>query len=449
MELEGQKILVIGLGKTGIACIRFLLNRGASVIVTDENPEKIFTARALKRELSGDLAIVPYDRFAVSGVDLVVPSPGVPPFSPLLEEALLRGIPIISEIELAGRFLKHPLIAITGSNGKTTTTTLIGNILRRGGKRVFVGGNIGKPLIESVFFGDEVDYVVAEISSFQLQWIERFRPQVGILLNVTSDHGDYHGNFAAYRAAKERLFANQTASDLAILNADEEASHLLAERISASVAFFSSTKEVEKGMFLWGDYLVYRGEDGEEETFPREMIKLKGKHNIENVMAALIATRRCGILGNDIISAVSDFRGLPHRIEFIAEKRGISFFDDSKGTNVDAVKRALESFDAPVYLLMGGRDKDGDFSHLIPVISKQVKELILFGEAREKIRAVLGDYVRVSSFATLREATLAAYAKAADGDVVLLSPGCASFDEFTDYKARGNFFRTVVEGLDE
>ena len=449
MKLSGKKVLVIGLGKTGLATARFLVGRAASVAVTGEKTEKEVAAICRKEGLTGVLSLSPYDLSCLSQVDLIVPSPGVPPANPILQEAVRREIPILSEIELAYRFLSCPVIAITGTNGKTTTTTLIGDILRSAGKKVFVGGNIGDPLIGFASGGGEADCAVVEVSSFQLQWIEKFCPAVAILLNTTCDHVNYHGTFAAYRQVKERIFENQTRRHLAVINADEPSSGLLAQKLAARVGYFSSVAPVEKGMFAAAAGLVYISESGKQETYPLDMVRIPGRHNLENVMAAIMAARECGVSAADVRAAIADFKGLPHRIEFTGEKKGAAFYDDSKGTNVGAVVRALESFPKPVLLLMGGRDKDGDFETLAPLIRERVKELFLFGEAREIINRLIGGIVKTVSLATMREAVLSAYDQATAGDIVLLSPGCASFDEFSDYKARGDLFKKLVGSLHE
>jgi UDP-N-acetylmuramoylalanine--D-glutamate ligase len=448
MNLKGQRILVIGLGKTGIASVRFLMGQGARVMVTDAKPQaELKDAVHELGSLSANLEFCAYNTDILSRVDTIVPSPGVPPVDIILAAAQKRKIPIISEIELAYRFLKPPLIAITGTNGKTTTTTLIGHILAREGKRVFVGGNIGNPLIGYLEGKQDDDYAVVEVSSFQLQWIQSFHPFVAILLNTTCDHVDYHGSFEAYRATKERIFESQKDSDLAILNADEPRSFLLERNMTAKVQFFSAKTQVKKGIFLRDRTLVHFTADGDCEEYPLDMIKIPGLHNIENVMAAIMAARYCGCSPRNIISAVADFKGIPHRIEFTEEKNGVAFYDDSKGTNVGAVARALETFSRPIILLMGGRDKEGDFGTLSPLIRSKVKELVLFGEARDKIYDLVGDAVKTSKTTTLKEAIELAYRHSRPGDVVLLSPGCASFDEFSNYKERGRFFKDVVKGL--
>lgn len=449
MELSGKRILIIGLGKTGIAAVRFLARRGAEIVVTDEKP------LSLLKEAFDELAdVLPHFKFRAGGlaigsdIDLVVPSPGVAPLHEILSEAVNRGIPVMSELELACRFLRRPMIAITGTNGKTTTTTLIGEILEGAGKKVFVGGNIGRPLIGYVDGKQEEEYVVIEVSSFQLQWISRFRPDIAVLLNVTRDHVNYHGTFADYLRIKERIFENQTGEDLAILNADDPSTEALSKKLTADIQYFSSSRKVRHGMFLDQETLIYRREpEGTEEVYPRAMIRIPGIHNIENVMAAVMASREAGCSREAVIKAVEGFKGIAHRIEFAGEKGGVAFYDDSKATNVGAVMRALETFSRPVILLMGGRDKEGDFENLATPVSQRVKRLVLFGEARAKIDGLIGGLVKTEQAATLGDAMELARHHASAGDVVLLSPGCASFDEFTDYKARGDFFKKWVGNL--
>jgi UDP-N-acetylmuramoylalanine--D-glutamate ligase len=452
MNLSGQRILVIGLGKTGTAAARFLCRRGADVTVTDEKDisEVREPLEGLQRE-GMTLRFRPCLTDILSDVDMVVPSPGVSPFNPMLVEAVRMKKSVLSELELAFRFLRRPMIAVTGTNGKTTTTTLIGEIVVKSGISVFVGGNIGTPLIAYVDAPQQHDLVVVEVSSFQLQWVRDFRPDVAVLLNVTGDHVDYHGTFSDYRRVKERIFANQTQRDLAILNAGENHTASFLEGLAANMSYFSSSGRVDVGMFLDGGQMVLQPMTGESETYPLSMIKIPGRHNIENVMAAVMAARWAGCRREAIIEAVGQFRGVSHRIEFAGEKDGVAFYDDSKATNVDAVLRALESFSRPVVLLMGGRDKEGDFELLSDAIQNRVKTLILFGEAREKIRRKvagrLGGAFEPISAPTLREALPLARRSAESGDVVLLAPGCASFDEFKDYKERGDIFKQWVENL--
>jgi UDP-N-acetylmuramoylalanine--D-glutamate ligase len=358
-----------------------------------------------------------------------------------------RGVAIMSEVEVAFRFLKPPMIGVTGTNGKTTTVTLLGQILSGSGRKVFVGGNIGNPLIGYVNGPQEEDYAVVEISSFQLMYTEQFRPHGAVLLNTTYDHIDYHGSFEEYCAVKQRIFMNQGRGDFAVLNADEPASQALSKRIQSGVHFFSSREEVNPGIFLDGDVLRFRVSGKSEETYPVDMIKIPGLHNIENVMAVILAAKFCGVSREAIIRVVEDFKGISHRIEFVGERAGVTFYDDSKGTNVGAVARAIESFSAPTVLLLGGRDKGGDFERLANLFRQKVKEVVIFGEAREGINKKIGGITRTSLVPTLREAVKIAYSHASRGDVVLLSPGCSSFDEFLNYAERGRVFQETVRGL--
>jgi UDP-N-acetylmuramoylalanine--D-glutamate ligase len=448
MDFKGKKIVVIGMGKTGIAVAGFLGKQGAKIVVTDEKSPDQWGVEFEKIAVEKWLEIGDYhNAVVIEGAKMVVPSPGIPPNNKLLVEALKKNISIVSEIELASWFIKVPIIAVTGTNGKTTTTTLLGKILQSSGKKVFVGGNIGNPLIEYVETAQRDDFIVAEISSFQLQWIEKFRPFVALLLNITCDHINYHGSFAEYRRVKARIFANQTEKDFAILNAADKEQSGMADSTNARIAEFSSKDAVSEGIFVRDENIVLKMPGVDEENYPLSMINLPGSHNVENVMAAIMAARFCGCGREDIITAVSSFRGLPHRIEFAGEKKSVKFYDDSKGTNVGSVLRALETFDKPVILLLGGRDKDGDFESLRPLLKTKTKKVILFGEARDRIASLIGGDVPVLKETKLREAVESAYKGAKPGDVVLLSPGCASFDEFANYKERGNYFKEVVRNL--
>ena len=447
MDFTGKKIVIIGMGKTGIATARYLGNQGAKVTVTDEKQFDQWNGEF--KQIAGEkwLEVGDYNARVLEGADMVVPSPGVPPNSDLLVEAQKKNIPVVSEIELASWFLKVPVIAVTGTNGKTTTTTLLGEILRRSGKKVFVGGNIGTPLIEYAETSQKDDFIVAEISSFQLQWIEKFRPFIAILLNITCDHINYHGSFAQYRRVKAGIFANQTKTDWAILNAADQEQDGIADATYAQIVKFSSKDVLSQGIFIKDNDMVLIIPGFNAEKYPLGIINLPGLHNVENVMAAIMAARLCGCPQKDIIEAVRAFSGLPHRIEFAGERNSIKFYDDSKGTNVGSVLRALETFTQPVILLLGGRDKDGDFESLKPLLKKKTKKVILFGEARNRIASLIGEDIPVLKKERLREAIQSAYKDAQSGDVVLLSPGCASFDEFANYKDRGNFFKDVVRNL--
>ena len=447
MELKGKKIVVIGMGKTGIATASFLGARGSAVVAVDEKP---FGQWGDGFELLAGqpwLKTGNYDSTVLDDVDMVVPSPGIPPGNDILSAAQKKGILIISELELASRFIRVPIVAVTGTNGKTTATTLLGRILAYSGKKIFIGGNIGNPLIEYAGFPQNDDFIVAEISSFQLQWISTFRPHAAVLLNITCDHVNYHGSFEAYRQVKAGIFKNQQEADLAILNAEDDAQKGLAASIRSQVVLFSSKRSLSPGIFVGEKTIVFSRPDGTDEHYPLSMISLPGLHNVENVMAVVAAARFCGCSPESIINAVSGFHGLPHRIEFAGEKGEVKFYDDSKGTNVDAVARALQTFPLPVILLLGGRDKDGNFEALKPLLSEKTKQVILFGEARERIEPQISPSSPISKEVTLKAAIQSAYRIAQPGDIVLLSPGCASFDEFANYKERGNFFKKEVKNL--
>lgn len=436
------------MGKTGSAVAGFLGRQGANVIVTDEkSPDQwgdAYSQIAQEKWLeTGDY----HNVNILNGATMVVPSPGIPPNNPLLLEALKKNISVVSEIELAYRLIKVPIIAVTGTNGKTTTTTLLGKILQHSGKKVFVGGNIGNPLIEYAETAQQDDFIVAEISSFQLQWIQQFQPFIAVLLNITCDHINYHGSLDEYRRVKASVFARQTQNNFAILNAEDQEQKGIAESINARVCQFSSKNLLPEGIFVRNEKIVLKIPPVAEESYPLDMIRLPGAHNVENVMAAIMAARLCGCSCEDIIASIQAFRGLPHRIEFAGEKKSVKFYDDSKGTNVGSVLRALETFEQPVILLLGGRDKDGDFETLRPLLKTKTKQVILFGEARERIASLITADQPLVKKSKLKEAVESAYRSAEAGDIVLLSPGCASFDEFANYKERGNYFKEVVRNL--
>jgi UDP-N-acetylmuramoylalanine--D-glutamate ligase len=436
--------MVLGLARTGIAAARFLAENGAAVIVSDRRSEAELTLE------TAALAGVPVHYFlggedpaSLDGVDLIVPSPGVPQDNPLLNEAARCGIGILSEIELGYRFVGAPLVAITGTNGKSTTTSLIGAMLKAAGAKVFVGGNIGAPLIG--FAGQKWDWGIVEISSFQLEWVEAFRPKIALLLNLTEDHLDRYASFRDYCAAKERIFAAQQADDVAVLNRDDPLVWAMRERIRARVVSFGWSP-VGEGVSAANDEIIWRNA-GREERFALAGAKIHGVHNVENLMAAVAAAKAVGVAAPAIQSAIEGFAGLAHRLEFVREKDGVRYFNDSKGTNVGAVVKSLAGFSTPVILLAGGVDKGGDYAPLAGEIRRTVKKLILFGAAKEKIRAALGDLTETVVVESLEAAVREAAASSGAGDVVLLSPACSSFDMFRDYTERGKRFRALVQEL--
>ena len=450
MGVKGKTVLVIGLGRTGIATARFLLDKGARVLAAEEKAiSELGDAIVPLKGVPGiEFGIGQGDLDVLSRVDLIVPSPGVAPFHPLLAEGARRNMLIVSELELASGYVKKPIIAITGTNGKTTTTTLLGEILARCGKRAFVGGNIGTPLISHVSGSqEEEDFVVLEVSSFQLQWVKDFHPFIAMLLNVSCDHLDYHASLEEYRAVKERIFARQGRGDLAVLNGDDPQSVDRAERLPAEhVVFFSSSSQLGEGIFVDGPFLRYRFA-GRDEIYPVGAIRLRGAHNLENIMAAVVAARMCGCPAEGITETLDTFTGIAHRIESAGTADGVAYYDDSKGTNVDAVYRALQSFDGPVVLLLGGRYKGGDFTVLETLLRERVKAVIVFGEAAGQIETMIGGTVETERAGTLREAVGLARRVAAPGDTVLLSPGCSSFDEFKNYEERGSVFKDLVREM--
>lgn len=437
-----DRVLVVGLGKTGVSLVKFLAGLGKQVTVTDvKSKEQLASSLA---ELNG----TPYvGHFGSHSKDdfldhqMILVSPGVDSNLPLLLEARAKGRRVIGEIELASRFIKEPIIAITGTNGKTTTTTLLGQVFTAAFKDVFVGGNIGKPLIDYVLKGQKARFVIAEISSFQLETIETFRPHVAILLNITEDHLDRYTSFEKYAAAKWRLFENQTSEDYAFLTADLAGKNGLKARSLC----FSTQKSLTEGAFLDGETLVVRL-SGQEFRYRRDLSPLIGIHNSENLLAVLLTSHIYGIDRPVIEQALRKFKGLPHRMEFVREKNGVRFYNDSKATNVDATRRALESITGSVILIAGGKDKGGSYK-VIAERPDSIKGLVLFGEAKEKIEKELGASLPTHMAATLSEAVERAFAIAGPGDTILFSPMCSSFDMFKDYKDRGEKFRRIAEAL--
>lgn len=444
MELNRKKFLVLGLARTGKACVRFLVNRGAIVAVSDLRSQAELKEEMTDLEgLSLSYFLGSEDRRALAGVDCIIPSPGVPAQNPLLCDAVARGIAVMSEIEMAYHFLPAPLVAITGTNGKSTTTTLAGEMLKAGGKKVFIGGNIGAPLIG--FISGEWEWGVVEISSFQLEWVEQFRPRIAALLNLSEDHLDRYPDFATYCQAKERIFAAQREDDIAILNRDDPPVWAMRARMRARVVSFGFG-EVADGVYALSDAIIWR-DGSKEEKFSLARVKIQGIHNVENMMAAIAVAKVVGVSQAAIQRTLEEFPGLEHRLEFVRERNGVRFYNDSKGTNVGAVVKSLASFSAPVLLLAGGVDKGGGYGALREPIKQKVRRLILFGAARQIIANALGDLTETVVVDDLATAVRDAAEHAQPGDVVLLSPACSSFDMFRNYAERGKVFRTLVQAL--
>jgi UDP-N-acetylmuramoylalanine--D-glutamate ligase len=446
MELNNKNILVVGLAKTGVACARFLAGRNALVTVTDLRDEAALASQLA--ELSAwDIRKVlgRHNENDFTSADLIVVSPGVPQDNPLLVKARAAGREIVSEIELAARFIDVPLVAITGTNGKTTTTTLAGEIFRGNGYRTFVGGNIGNPLIELVESGELVNQVVAEISSFQLEWITTFCPQVAALLNLSEDHLDRYASYQEYINAKLRIFENQGESDFAVVNRDDELVWRYAQGVKAQLFPFSRRQELEEGIYYRDGVIVYR-HNGREECFPTKAIHLQGVHNLENIMAALACALLSGCRTDDSFETVQGFEALHHRMEFVAEKNGVRYYEDSKATNVGSVEKALESFDA-ITLIAGGKDKGGSYAPLAPLVRERVLHLVLIGEAASRMQAELGHLTDTRLARTMEEAVAMAAQITRPGGTVLMSPACSSFDMFRDYEERAQRYIAAVKGL--
>ncbi len=435
-------VLVIGLARTGVAAARFLAARGARVRVVDRRPAAELGGAADALAAIAEVRLGADDPAALDGVALVVPSPGVPADGPLLSAAVTRGIPIASEIELAARHLDIPLLAVTGTNGKSTTTSLLGAMLRSDGRRTFVGGNLGTPLVTAVGAGDDV--AVVEVSSFQLEWVDRFRPRVGVFLNLTDDHLDRYPDLDAYGRAKLRMFARQDAGDTAVLNGGDPWLRRHARAFAARTLWFGAGE----GVAIRDDEAAIRLRlGGGEEVYPLADVPLVGAHNRENMMAAIAAARAFGVPQARVQEALETFRGLEHRVELVRERNGVRWVNDSKGTNAGAVIKSLESFPGNVVLLAGGIEKGGDYGVLRDPIARRVKHLVLFGAARDMLARTLAGTAPIAIVDTLAQAVAEADAHAQRGDVVLLSPGCASFDMFRDYADRGRQFKALVEAL--
>lgn len=446
--LAGVRVLVVGLGRTGVATSRFLARAGAAVTATDTRAsEEIDGARELA-SLNVELKCGGHDGVDPNEPELIVVSPGVPFDIPLISQALRAGVEIISDIELAGRFIKVPLVAITGTNGKSTTTLLIDHLLRSAGKNVFVGGNIGTPALVFVEKGQVEDYCVLEVSSFHLEAISHFRPHIGVLLNITQDHLYRYKDFDGYVHTKFRLFSNQKQGDLAVLNVGDPVIAKAASRMPLQwkVLPFTSNGVLTHGMYLRENEIV-RIEDETEEVYALESFALPGRHNAENLMAAIAVARTLDVPSEVIREALSGFTGLPHRMELIRELDGVRFIDDSKATNPGAVLAALEGMDGQVILIAGGKDKGLDYGVLKLPVAKKCKLVVLMGEAAPSIKKAITGATETLIMGTMEEAVLLASSRSAPNDTVLLSPACASFDMYNGFAERGEAFQKAVGAL--
>jgi UDP-N-acetylmuramoylalanine--D-glutamate ligase len=450
MELKNKRVLVVGLGKSGKSAALFLRDHGARVTVSD-----VRSAEALAGEIPAllDAGIMVetggHGLLTFRRQDLIVVSPGVPYDTPELKQVRSFGLPIIGELELASRFLQGQIVAITGSNGKTTTTALLGKIFADAGGPTLVGGNIGTPVIDLIAQSTPQTTSVLEVSSFQLETVVEFCPHIAVVLNITQDHLDRHGTFENYAAMKARITAQQTPEDFLVLNAEDKPTQMLAARTKAQVFWFSGRRPVKQGAFVHRERIVFLPREGAkpEPVMPLAEIPLKGAHNVENVLAAVCAARLGGVSAESIGASVTGFKAVEHRLEFVGNMRGVAFYNDSKATNVDATKKALEAFAGGVHLILGGKDKNSDYTELADLLRARVKTVYTIGSAAEKIERHLAGVVKIVSAGTLDAAVRQATQLAVVGDVVLLAPACSSFDQFTSYEHRGRVFKELVKGL--
>jgi UDP-N-acetylmuramoylalanine--D-glutamate ligase len=452
MQIEGQKSLVLGAGKSGVASAEFLAERGAVVALHDKKPVEEWSEAARSLKESHNVGLIGGDMpsWLLDQIDLVVISPGVPTNTIPARYVDRKDGEVIGEVELAYRFMKGRIVGITGSNGKTTTTTLIGELLKNSGIPTQVGGNIGTPLLDLAAASTEETWTVAELSSFQLETIKDFRANVAICLNVTPNHLDRYDSFTDYAAAKHRIFMNQTANDVAILNADDEITADWPNGLKANVSMFSVKRPLNEGLFLRGRDLICRANGKEKILTTRDEIFLRGLHNVENVLASFAAGLACGASPESMRQTVAEFKGVEHRIEFVAEIDGVRFYNDSKATSVDAASKALEALsdgNGKVVLILGGRGKNAPYAPLIPLIEKSVSALVLVGEDAENIESQLRGHADIIRADSMDDAVRLGFAAAKSGDAVLLAPACASFDMFTSFEERGAVFKSRVHSL--
>jgi UDP-N-acetylmuramoylalanine--D-glutamate ligase len=451
MDLAGKKVLIIGAARSGIAAAQFLTARGAIVALNDQKPLDKWSEQALALKETG-VGLLPGEppTWLLDQLDVVVVSPGVPANIIPIRYAERAGAEVIGEIELAYRFLKGNVVAITGSNGKTTTTSLIGELLKDSGFKVQVGGNIGKALISMVDTSSDDGWTVAELSSFQLETIRDFRPHIAVVLNVTPNHMDRYETFNDYAAAKHRIFMNQTADDFAVLNADDPTVSSWAIGLRSQVTMFSIKQPLNQGVFLRGDELIARTSRGEQVVLRPSEMKLRGLHNVENVAAAVAVGLSAGARIESMRQTVQRFDPVEHRLEFVAELNGVKFYNDSKATSVDATLKALEAFAGEagkVVLILGGRGKKAPYAPLAQLVRSKVRKLILIGEDADTIANELGEYASFDRATDMHDAVKRSFADSARGDVVLLAPACASFDMFDSFEHRGRVFKEEVLAL--
>jgi UDP-N-acetylmuramoylalanine--D-glutamate ligase len=448
LELTGLAVLVVGAARTGVAAANFLLRRGARVTLTDAGNAAGLQPHLDRLGGEAALELGGHRRETFLAADLIVPSPGVPMDDPLLVEAAGKGIPVMSEIELAARFLPLPLIAVTGTNGKSTTVTALGEVLEEAGIPCRVGGNIGNPLVGEVDTLEGLEYLVAEISSFQLEWIETFRPRIAAILNITEDHLDRYRSFEEYVTAKARIFENQGPEDYLILNADDPLVRETAAPARSRKVWFSRRMTPRFGVHLFRGWIYSRlGRGAGRRIMPVEEMKIVGKHNWENALAVTAAALLAGANAAAVRRALGRFRGLPHRTEFVREREGVKYYDDSKATTVGAAARTVAGFGQPVVLIAGGRDKGGSYGPLAPLMKGHVRRLIVMGEAAGKMAEELQGTTEIVRASGMEDAVVEAARAAHKGDAVVLAPACSSFDSYNDYARRGRHFQEEVGKL--
>jgi UDP-N-acetylmuramoylalanine--D-glutamate ligase len=438
MQVAGKDILVVGLARSGVAAAEFLVSRGARVTVNDAKPETELKDVDSLRAKGIEVVTGSHPRELFEKSEIIVVSPGVPLALEPFQRARAAGVSIISEVELAARFIRGRLIGITGSNGKTTTTTLAGELLKNAGAPTQVGGNIGTPLISLVETSRDDGFTVVELSSFQLEAVDELHLFVAVIINITPDHLDRYDSMDDYAAAKANVFRNQTSSDFAALNADDERVSKMGLLTRAKTIFFSRRRELDEGVFLRGSEIVYRA-SGLDRT--------RGDHNLENIMSALAIGIACGASLDSMRETIRDFKGVEHRLEFVAEINGVKFYNDSKATNVDAAIKCIEAFDSGVNVILGGKDKGSDYSPLAPLVRERCSNVILIGAAADKIAAALENTRPMWRAATMREAVEIGLKIGKPGEIVLLAPACASFDMFDNYEHRGRVFKDAVRRL--
>ncbi|WP_263368512.1 UDP-N-acetylmuramoyl-L-alanine--D-glutamate ligase [Edaphobacter bradus] len=450
MDLKNKRVLVVGLGKSGLSAAMFLRKLGARVTVSDARSAVAF-AKEIPALLDAGIMVESggHGLLTFRRQDLIVVSPGVPMDTPEVRQVIGYGMDVIGELELASRFLQGQVIAITGSNGKTTTTTLVGKILSDGGLPTQVGGNIGLPVIDLVAGSTPETKNVLEVSSFQLETVVEFHPQIAVVLNITPDHLDRHGSFEAYAGAKARITERQTAEDFLILNAEDKPAQMIAAKTKAQIYWFSLRRPIKQGAFVHGESIVFVPREGAkaEPVMPVREIGLKGSHNVENVLAAVCVARLAGVAPEKIRGSVASFKAVEHRLEFVRVLNGVEYFNDSKATNVDATMKAVASFPRGIHLILGGKDKDSDYAELASLLKERVKAVYTIGSAAEKIEQQLSGVVKMVGAGTINIAVREAQKAAVPGDVVLLAPACSSFDQFENYEHRGRTFRQIVNEL--